>query len=253
MWQMIKNDPLLKTIAVLILGVLGFGFAFNIMFGSGVSGSMGGEGEMMSGSNPFSSSLTYILVIAFKLLLIAAVIAALVALIKLANRHLIKGEGVKMSDSFKNDPAIKAGASIVLSIAVLLIIIALFSGVMGNGSSEMYGFNMNSYSMIGNGVQGISLIWILTILLKVLMFVSVIGLLAGVAVLLYQNHSTILENFHTKRKGVSNKQCSNCNQPIPEEYTFCSECGAKVKQNCESCGAEIRTKWKCCPECGKEI
>jgi hypothetical protein len=47
MWETIKKDPLIKTIVVILIGVLAFGFAFNIMFGSG-NGAMGED--MMEGS-----------------------------------------------------------------------------------------------------------------------------------------------------------------------------------------------------------
>jgi len=257
MWQMIKNDPILKTVAVIILGVLGFGFAFNIMFGQRVAGSMMGGGEMAGSGYSLDSTLSYILVITFKLLIIAAIIIAIIAAVKLANKYLFKGEEMKMMSSIKNDPILKTIAIISLSIVALLLIFALFGGVMGSGQGGMYGNGMNGYGvngyvMMGNSIGSTGFAGMLAILLKVLLFVSVIGLLVGITVFLYQNYSNKFVGIQKADKGVSNVVCSNCNQTISDEFTFCPICGAKTKQTCESCGAELNAEWKCCPSCGKE-
>lgn len=47
MWEMIKTDRLIRIFFIIILGVLGFGLAFNIMFGPSQMGM--GEGGMEHG------------------------------------------------------------------------------------------------------------------------------------------------------------------------------------------------------------
>ncbi|HVI42655.1 MAG TPA: zinc ribbon domain-containing protein [Anaerovoracaceae bacterium] len=248
MWQMIKNDPILKTAIVIILGVLGFGFAFNIMFGQRAAGSMEGGGEMAGSGYSLDSTLSYILVIAFKLLIITAIIIAIIAVVKLANKYLLKGEEMKMMSSIKNDPVLKAITIIALSIVALLLIFTLFSGVMGVNQT-----GMNGYIMIGNSTPSVSLAGILAILLKVLLFVSVIGLFVGGAVFLYQTYSkSMIGKVQKNNQETANIICGNCNTTISDEFTYCPVCGAKTKQTCEDCGAELKAEWKCCPSCGKE-
>ena len=91
MWETIKNNVLLKTIVVMILGVLGFGLAFNIMFGrnagmmgQGMNGG-GGYGMMPNynytmgvvGGFGLASMLTFLA----KLLLVISVVGLATAVI----------------------------------------------------------------------------------------------------------------------------------------------------------------------------
>lgn len=253
MWQMIKDDPLLKTITVIILGVLGFGFAFNIMFGQSSGGSMGHNSEMAGGRYSLDSTLSYFLILAIKLLLIAAVVIAIVAIVKLAKKYIFKGEEVEIMNTIKNDPVIKTVVVVLLSIIGLFLVMSILAGVLGVGNMSN-GYIMNGYGMMGFGAQSLSLAGILTVLLKILLFVSIVGLLAGIGVILYQKYgNNITINKVIKSKdGITNTICGNCNQTISDEYAFCPACGAKTKQPCESCGAELKMDWNCCPNCGKE-
>lgn len=92
MWDTIKNDPILKTVSIVILSVLGFGFAFNIMFGASTGmdnqGVMGGNGNM-SGNNSYSMAgnagifggLTGLFSILLGMLLFISVIGLFIGLI----------------------------------------------------------------------------------------------------------------------------------------------------------------------------
>lgn len=217
MWETIKNDPILKTVTIIILSVLGFGFAFNIMFGPNNSGMEHGHG---SGGYSLGNTLSYIFILAFKILLIVLVIAVILAVIRLARKHLSEGGEIKVFDSIKKDPVLKVITVVVLLIVAFGLIYYLLSGLFGFGS----GFGMmngyNSYNMMGNAGYGLGLSGLLAILLKLLLVASLIGLFVGLVMFIKQSYG--------------------------------KEIGEKVKEECTSCGAELKKEWKCCPVCGTE-
>jgi hypothetical protein len=263
MWETIKNDPILKTVAIIILSVLGFGFAFNIMFGQKNNGM---EGEMMDmgGGYSLENTLSYILTIGVKLLLIALIIAALIVVFRFITRGVNPGGENKMFENIKNDPGsmasseakrndqpiLKAVTIVAISIIALGFILMLFSGILGNGG--MYGMNGNT--MMGYPTSGIGLTAILAFLLKLLLFISVVGVIVGVFMFIKQNYSKQV----TKTIGTFNTNdtlsidCPKCGAKVSEGFKFCHSCGEKLKPECASCGAEFKPEWKCCPDCGAE-
>jgi hypothetical protein len=240
MWETIKNDPILKTVTIIILSILGFGFAFNIMFGA----NRAGMGDM-GGGYSLENTLSYILAIGVKVLLIALVIAAIVAVFKLAKGHIGGGENIKMFDSIKKDPVLKWTITIVLAILALGLIHVLFRGMSGNG---------NSYVMTSNGGYSLGISGLIAHLLKFLLFISVIGLVIGAFMYIKQNYSKeiISKVSSLKSERKSKVKCSKCNTETVGEFKFCPSCGEKLKEECESCGTELKSDWKCCPGCGTE-
>ncbi|PKM94432.1 MAG: hypothetical protein CVU84_10195 [Firmicutes bacterium HGW-Firmicutes-1] len=237
MWEAIKNDPLLKAVTIIILGILGFGFAFNILFGRNYGSSMdGGEmGGMMGGGYSLENTLSYILLIAFKLFLIALVVVIFIALIKLAE-YLLKGEKIIM-ENLNKDSILKTLGIIILAIVAIGLVLSLFGGMNGNGNfygmnsndmNNMMNGNYNGYSMMGNGYN-FGLYGLLAFLVKLLLFVSVTGFIVGLAMYIFRNfpknNGQIIEASTTKNVTT----------------TLCS-----------SCGTELKKEWKCCPSCGEE-
>lgn len=58
------------------------------------------------------------------------------------------------------------------------------------------------------------------------------------------------------------KHCADCKIELPEEYSFCLNCGGvltadaqpmKVEATCGSCGAEMKPGWSHCQECGSGV
>lgn len=220
MWETIKNNVLLKTIAILTFGVLGFGLAFNIMFGRN-TGMMGQE---MNSGYSLESTLAYILLILVKLLLIAIVLTAIVALYKVSKKYLFEGRDMKMFETYKNDPFVKAVSVIVASVLVIALIAMLFSNIFGG-----YGM-MPNYNYTMGTVGGFGLASMLIFLVKLLMFVSVVGLVASIIFYIIQtplNHS-IGSIFNGTSKAAATFTCSKC-------------------------GTEMKQDWKCCPNCGEEM
>lgn len=181
MWETIKNNPLLKTIAIAILGVLGFGFAFNVMFGS--SGE--GMGHEMSGGYSLDNTLAYVLTILIKVLLIAIVITAIVTVVKYWHKYLFGNNqassinNLNLFDYIKADPVLKT-VTIVVSGLLLLGILLAVSGSYTMPSGYRY-----------NVTNGVGLTAIMIFLIRLLLTVSVIGLVAGVIALLLQNKDRI--------------------------------------------------------------
>lgn len=96
MWDTIKKDPLIKTIVVVLIGILAFGFAFNIMFGSG--GSSMEEGSMMGVGYSLGNSLEYIIALLIKVVIIGLLIGAIVWIF-----HNIYETVTYMKENYKNN------------------------------------------------------------------------------------------------------------------------------------------------------
>lgn len=173
MWESIKNDPILKTVSVIVLGVLAFGFAFNVMFGS--SGGMGHG--MDAGGTPLNAYLVNALSILIKIFLIVFTVTAIVVVVKQLKKYLSGDNSEKISDTFKKYTANKwivAGACLFLLIVIMHLIIG--TGIRPYGNNMMTGGQY--YPMQGYGYNtGIS--GMLSGLVNILLLISVVGLAAG--------------------------------------------------------------------------
>lgn len=234
MWETIKNDAILKTVTIIILGVLGFGFAFNLMFGQNTMNPMaGGEmrsGSMMGNGYPLGNTLSFVLFATYKVFLIALIIVLIFAFIKFANQYLLKGDKLTMGN-IKQDSTFKTLSIIVVTVLSIGLISTLFGGMtnndylfgMNNGDmSNMMGSNymMNSSYMMGTGYT-YGYHSLLIFLLIILLSISIIGLIVGIAMYLFRNYPT-------------------SHQKVIE------------KTVCHICGNELKQEWKCCPSCGSE-
>ena len=45
-------------------------------------------------------------------------------------------------------------------------------------------------------------------------------------------------------------RCSNCGQPVKENYLICPKCQLQLKEKCDNCGKALKFSWKACPYCG---
>lgn len=52
------------------------------------------------------------------------------------------------------------------------------------------------------------------------------------------------------RRSYSAALCSQCGQPVREEFLACPHCGAALKLRCERCGCPVEADWKVCAQCG---
>lgn len=248
MWETIKNDPILKTVTIVILSILGFGFAFNIMFGQN-SGGMEHGGGMGTGYS-LGNTLSAIFILAFQLLLIALVVIAFIALFKFARKHLFEGGEVKVFESIKKDPVLKGLTIVVLLIVAFGLIYYLFNGIFGFGGNHAM---MNGYQ--GNTGYGLGFSGLLAVLIKVLLVASIAGLVIGLIMYLKQSYGKEIADKLSAVKVAAKPSvnCSNCGAAVSDEFKFCPHCGGSVKEQCTSCGGELKNEWKCCPVCGNEV
>jgi RNA polymerase subunit RPABC4/transcription elongation factor Spt4 len=246
MWETIKNDPILKTVTIIILSVIGFGFAFNIMFGQNGSGMEHGGG--MGAGYSLGNTLSVIFILAFKLLLIVLIVVAFLALFKFARKHLFEGGEVKVFESIKKDPVLKGLSIVVLLIIAFGIIHYLFSGIFGFGNHGLVNGYQGSIGY-GPGFSGL-----LAILLKVLLVASIAGLIIGLIMFVKQSYGKEIADRLSAVKAAAKPSvnCSSCGAAVSDEFKYCPNCGGSVKEQCASCGAELKKEWKCCPVCGNE-
>lgn len=250
MWETIKNDPILKAVTIIILSILGFGFAFNIMFGSNSSE----MGEMSSGGYSLGNTLSTIFILAIKVLLIVLVVTAIIAVIRLTRKYLADGGEFKMFDSVKKDPVLKGITIGGLAIIAVVLIYYLFSRMFGFGSSSGMMAGNNGYVMMGSTNNGYGITAVFVILLKILLVAAVIGLVAGIVMYIKQGYGNEIVKKVTSVKNISKPSvtCQHCGAQASENFKFCPQCGEKVKEECVSCGTEMNKEWKCCPACGSD-
>ena len=215
MWDLIKNDPILKSITILIVGIFAFSFAFSIMFGTGQSGME--HGASTTGYSA-ATGLGQIIVLLSKLLIITLLVAILIAAVKFVKKHVIGNEPIKGMDYFKNKPVL----SILVGIGgILLLVLAMNLLAPSTSGNEMT--HATATTSVASNSLGFGLAGILTLLLKLVSVVSLIGLITGLVMYF---------------KG---RYFDRLNTAIPLS-----------KENCSTCGVELKHHWKCCPSCGTE-
>lgn len=212
MWELIKNDPILKTIVVLLLGVFAFGFVFNVMFGAPQTGMEHGMSQM-SGYN-FNATLAYIISLLIKILIIILITAAIIIAIKFTKNKVINGSisnsnsGAELFNKFKSNPLY----IIIGVLGILLVfIIAMPSQVSNNVVNNNYNF---------------SIVSILIILVKLLLAVSFIGVITGI--ILHYKETYVKANASNL---IEKKICENCDTELKNDWKACPVCGTEVKEN----------------------
>jgi len=229
MWDSIKNDPIIKTVVVIILGVLAFGFAFNVMFGAN-SGGME-SGGMGGGSYSLGNTLSYTLSLLIQIALILVVVGAIIAAIKYFKKYIIDGNkftGIDLSDKKSVYRYVIYGAG------ALLVLVVLSSLMNGTSSSNMaVGTMQNNGNYASNTGSQFSILSVLGFFIKMLLFLSTAGLI-GAAFMYFKNEYL--------NKNVTN--ATNNTNVTPEK---------KIEKKCKNCGVVIKDSWKCCPNCGEEV
>ncbi|MGJ7920268.1 zinc ribbon domain-containing protein [Neobacillus sp. LXY-4] len=216
MWNLIKNDPILKTITILIIGLFAFSFAFSIMFGGGTSGTEHAHDTATAGYSA-ATGLSQIIVLLSKILIIVLLVAVIIAAIKFVRKHVVGGEPIKGMDAIKNKPVLSVLVGIG-GILILLLVMNLLSPAAG-GTEMAHGTSSMASNQYGFGLAGL-----LSILLKLVAAISLIGLGTGLVMYFKDRY------FNDIKLSI-----------------------LSAKESCSSCGTELKASWKCCPSCGTDI
>lgn len=223
-----KNNPLLRVILVFVIGIVAFELLFNSFTGGAESmgdhmdmGSMssgGGYGYTISG---LISGLLVLLVKILMILLVAAVIVGVIVWVK--NNFFKNASTSNIMQSIKNDPILKTISVVTLAIIGILLVFALLGsfnqtgmGISGNTGNFGFGFGHNSmYSIAG----------LLTILVKVLMFILIVSLiLAAVTYLKNQYDQGNLSFMNTKQtQGKNTTNTVNYNDTQTNDSGFTNQ------------------------------
>lgn len=219
MWETIKKDPIIKTIVVILLGVLAFGFAFNIMFGAG-STSMENS-SMMSAGYSLGNTLENIIGLLIKIVIIALLTGVIVWIF----RVILKQSGTGQANHFvwmQEDPIIRNALIIIGMVIILLFGFSFLRGFIPTGRGEEMMSSGTSYMAFNTSYHFTSLF---ALLLKILIFILFLSLGYGLVMYLKENNKFV--NSGTATDATKTKECP--------------ECKAKIKEY-----------WKCCPYCGND-
>lgn len=221
MWELIKNDPILKTIFVLLLGIFAFGFAFNIMFGSPQVGMEHGMNQMSGYS--LNNTLAYTVSLLTKILIILLIIAAIITAIKFIKNHVINDSQIKIGSQTEILNKLKSNPlySIIAVLGLLLLFVVVISALTPNS--------------IGNNYYSFSLISLLITLMRIVLVISFIGLITG-GVLYFKETYNIKISVNTLNK---KQVCKNCNTELKSDWKICPICGTEVKENKSTMAASV--------------
>lgn len=219
MWETIKKDPLLKTIVVVLIGVLAFGLAFNIMFGAG--GSSMEDSSMMSSGYSLGNTLENLIGLLIKVVIIGLLIGTIVWIFRSITKQTGSGQADRLA-WLKEDPIIRNALIIIGAVTVLLFGFWFLRGITysGNGEEMMTGGMAYSTSYLS-----LSFTSLFALILKILIFILLITLAYGLVMYFKENYMT-------------NAKVTETSKIIAKD---CPECKSKVKDN-----------WKCCPYCGSD-
>lgn len=195
-----KNDPLLRTILVVLIGILAFGILFN-SFSGGV-GTMGGENMGNTGSYgiSFENLITGLVALMVRILVVVLVIALMVGLLVWINRNFLQNTNSQFVQSIKNNPILKTVTAVTLVIVGIVLLLALLSSF----ERPWYGF--------GTGFNPVySIAGLITLLIQILTFVLVISLMLAVASYLKSQYERGNLNFIglNKNQGASAAPAGN--------------------------------------------
>lgn len=59
---------------------------------------------------------------------------------------------------------------------------------------------------------------------------------------------------HPRAVAAGRKEpCPSCGALVAQSFSFCPQCGTKLKLTCPACENPVEKDWKVCPHCGEEL
>jgi len=222
-----KNNPLLRAVLVIVIGIFAFSLLFSAFTGGGEHmgdmGNMGGAGN--AGSISMNTGYGYslgglisgLLILLVKILMVLLIVAVLVGVFVWIRNNFFKNANSNFMQSIKNDPLLKTISVVTLAIIGIILVFAL----LGSFNQTGMGFSGNtsnfSFAMGYNPISSIA--GLLTILVKVFMFVLTVSLiLAAISYLKTQYDQGNLNIWGTnKNQATSSSDINNTNNQQPTE------------------------------------
>ncbi|MHB9093346.1 MAG: zinc ribbon domain-containing protein [Eubacteriales bacterium] len=147
-----------------------------------------------------------------------------------------------MSQNNNQDTALKTVGTVVFAV----IAFALLYNILGSRT----GFGFYGQGLDFNGL----IVSILALAVKLLWFVLVISLGAGVVILIKKHvvDEKKIDLSFIEKFCETGYTCPCCGSKLTAEFKFCPNCKASLKDTCAKCGKDLQVGWKCCPSCGTE-
>jgi magnesium-transporting ATPase (P-type) len=223
MWDELRNDPFLRTISVLVIGILLFGLLFNTTAGGS---SMMGSGEDMSRGNgygySFNSIIGGLLLVLIKILFIVLIGAVLIAAFVWIRNMFFRDNNSAMARAINNDPLLKTVVFATLGIIALFILF----GLIGSFNSTGYMGGMSPNQMNGGYANGynanLGIAWLLMMLIRVLSYILIISLAIALAIYLKSQYDKGNINWFTS-KNTSRSTVNENDISIDENETIIIE------------------------------
>jgi len=165
-----NNDPIIRSLIIIIIGTIAFGLLFNLLTGGSGMEHMGNMGGSNAGT--LGGFLGGLLLLLIKLLIVVLVIAVIVGVAMWIKNAFFQNNNYKFVQAINRDPILKTVVYITAAIVGLVILFSLL-GNFTNMGANTYGFEM--HAAMGNA--GLGLYGIVTLLIKVLTFVLVVSLI----------------------------------------------------------------------------
>lgn len=221
MWDLIKNDPILKAIFIFVLGIFAFSFAFSIMFGPSQAGM---EHGMSSGGYNAAYGLGNIIVLLSKVLIIILLIAIIITAVKFLQKHIVGSEPIKGLDNLKNKPL----AAVLVGIGgIILLLLAASTILPSNNSNSMMSSTIN-YSL--------GIILILASVVRLITALSFIGVITG----LVMHFKSQYFNDVKQENLVSKEFCIKCGTELKAKWKCCPHCGNEKHGNIDNKEDELK-------------
>lgn len=170
MWEELRNDPFLRTVAVIVVGILLFGLLFNTMPGNG-SGMMGGAHGAQGNTYSFNSLIGWLLLMLIRILYVVLIGAVLIGAFIWVRNTFFRDNNSAIARAINKDPILKIVVLSIAGIIGLYIIMGLLGSFSPMGFAGNHAFNP---------ALGIS--WLLIMLIRVLSYVLIISLLIALAI-----------------------------------------------------------------------
>lgn len=180
----LRNDPILRAILVVFIGLLVFGFLFGFNFGGtgggGMAGHHGGgmDAGYAGGSSLFGSLIFGLITFTIKILTLVLVFALIAGVIAGIRRFMSQQDGwAKTSptmNAINQDPLLKTIMLIVAGVFAFYLIMGLFNSMnfFSMGPSYMYSPYNSLFALLGFLIKLLVIAFIISIVFALVQYIK---------------------------------------------------------------------------------